>query len=271
MRSLLSATAFLAAVAAPASAQAVLLRVGGTVGQANHYVTTVDMFMRGGPMAAMGGDSTQPTTRTTLYLTRTLTNVTGDTLTFTETIDSARMESPAMPQMARMMGGAAQMMQGLTTTTKMDGRARIFEQHVSGGMSGDMGAGRGMGRGGRMGAQNRERPMWILPRQAVRVGDSWQDSLVENGENGAPDSRMVATFRLERLANRGGSRIATVGMNGTMGRGGPEGMQTFELTGEFQIDLDAGRLSSYQMTMNGTIRSRQGEVPMRMILTQQLH
>lgn len=277
MRRQLLLTGILLALSSTAHAQeSVLLRVGGQVGQTNHYQTVMNMFVSGGPMAAMGGDTSQPMTRMTMNTTRTLESVTGDTLTFNETVDSAKMESPAMPQMAAMMGGVANRMRGQVTTTKMDGRARIFSaevQRANGGDAGANGAGGGAGRGrgmGGMGGGNNQRPMFLLPEQPVRIGQTWQDSVIIPGQGMEGPSNLLATYKLDRVDTRGGTRIAVVTMDGTMATSAAAGPQRWSVRGQFQIDLTAGRLAAFDMTMTGTANMQGQEVPVRMVLSQNL-
>ena len=269
----------LAATPALAGAQdAVLLRVGGQQGQSLKFRSVIETFMQGGPMAAMGADPSLPMNRMTLYQTRTLTAITGDTLTFTEVIDSAASEMPAMPQAAAFAGGMGAMMRGMTTTTKMDRRARIFDTEVSGGPMAAMGGGAGgaggppggMGggrRGGGMGGggNNNRNMVFLLPEGRVRPGDTWADSMVVEGQQGQPNSVFRATFRLERVE----SGVAVVSINGSMDMPMQGQVTTMQTTGEFRLDVAHGRLNAMNMTMSGTMQSQGGEMPMRMVMTMQ--
>ena len=87
-----STVGLIALISTPLAAQeTVQLRLSGRPGSTNRYVMTMDMFIRGGPMAQMmSSDTTLPMTRITSFSSRTLTSITADTLTFTEVIDSAR-------------------------------------------------------------------------------------------------------------------------------------------------------------------------------------
>jgi len=272
----------LALAAAPSLAQAqdaVLLRVGGQPGQAIRYQAVIDMYMSGGPMAQMGGDTTQPMTRMTMFQTRTLSAITGDTLTFTEVIDSARSEMPAMPQMAAMAGQMGAMLHGMTTTTRMDRRARIFDVQVSGGPMAAMGGaggaggpggggmgGPGGGRRGMMGGGGGSRNMlFVLPEGRVRPGDSWSDSTKIVGQNGQPNGMFRATFRFERVDHG----LAVVSLNGSADIPTEGQMSTMTTIGEFRLDIAQGRLSGMNMTMSGTMQSRMGPTPMRMVMSTQ--
>ena len=282
MRRPLIAVAALTLAAASARAQEpILLRISGTPGQANHYQMVMETFVRGGPMAAMmSSDTTLPMTRMTMLTTRTLTGTSGDTLAFQEVVDSVRMESPAMPQMAAMMGGAAAMLRGQTTATRMDARGRIFSTEVTGGMAGAMGAGGpgGMGgqggrggRGGMMGGGRRQAMPFILPAQPVRPGDTWSDSTTVAGNTpDEPTTTMQGTFKLDRVDQRAGSRVAVITWTGTMTTTGPQGPQVMNVVGEIGVDMTAHRLASMNMTMTGIVQSPQGEIPMKVQMTQAL-
>lgn len=272
-RQMILASSLLALATAARAQDAVLLRVGGTVGQNNRYQTVMDMFVQGGPMAQMGGDTSQPMMRMTTVTTRTLTAANGDTLTFTETIDSARTESPGMPQMAAMMANTGAMLRGQVTTTRMDGRARVFGMESNNpnmpGMGGGGPGGRGAGGMGNMGRN--QRAMYMLPERPVRVGESWTDSMVTQGVGNEGPTNFLATFRLERVDTRPNARVAVVSMNGTLATSGPRGPQQLSVTGEFQLDLTNTRLVAVTMTSSGTApMGPSGDVPIRMVLTQLL-
>lgn len=262
----------LVAAAPLVSQQPVLLRINASQGQVNRYQTVVETFMQGGPMAAMGGDPNQPFQRMTMFNTRTLTSIVADTLVYSEVVDSARMESPAMPQAAAFMGNIAQQMRGMTTTTKMDRRARIFDSEVTGGPFGAGGQG-GQGgpgggrRGGMGGGGNSGKNMvFVLPADPVRPGDSWSDSLVIEGDPGQPNSTFRATFRFERMEGR----VAVVSLNGSLDMPMQGTVTTMATTGEFRLDLAQSRLGGMTMTISGTAQTQMGEVPMRILMTMQV-
>jgi len=264
-----SALLTLAATAAHAQ-ESVLLRVGGQPGQVARYRRVIETFVRGGPMAGMASaDTTLPMSRITLHATRTLQAVTGDTMTFAETVDSGTFDSPAMPQMAQALGPRTmQPLLGRTTVTKTDARARIFSQVASSAQGGAGGGGRGAMGGGGGGP---DRAMLALPAAAVRVGDSWSDSTtVPPDSAGAGGSTTVATFKLERLEVQGGARIAVISMNGRTMTNAANGPQNFALTGDLQFDVSARRLSQMNMTLTGTASTPQGDVSLKVHITNQL-
>jgi hypothetical protein len=258
-----------AAFAQNNSSEPVYLRMGGQVGQSNKYQTTVDVFMRG-PMAS--SDTTVPSMRTTRFTTRTVNAVSGDTLTLVEMVDSAKMETPGMPQMAAMMSGQAEAMRGQSTTTRIDNRGRLLSVETGNTMPGAESAptpAQG-GRGMRMPGRN-QRAMFVLPERAVRVGDTWMDSIVTAGA-GPTDgpTNFLATYKLERIEQRGNFRVAVVSMAGNMVTNSPNGPQTMTVTGEFSYDITGRRLANMTMNMAGIMPTPRGDVPMKMIFSHSL-
>ncbi len=271
-RSSVAAALALCAAVPLAAQQAVTLRINAPRGQVTKYTTVVETYMQGGPMAAMGGDPNQPFNRMTMFNTRTVTNIVADTLVFTEVVDSARMETPAMPQAAAMMGQMASRMAGMTTVTKMDRRGRIFDTEVTnnplagmGGPGGPGGPGGGRGRGGMGGGGNQSRNMvYVLPAGPVRPGDTWSDSMVVEGETpGQPASTFRATFRFERMEGQ----VAIISMNGTMDMPMQGSVTTMNATGDLRLDMGQHRLGGMNMTLTGTMQTQMGEVPMRLLMT----
>jgi hypothetical protein len=269
MRRTLFAASLLTLVAAAARAQEpILLRISGEAGQFNRYQTVVETFIRGGQMAAMmSPDTTLPFSRMKMFSTRTLMGTSGDTLNFQEVVDSASMETPAMPQMAPMMAGAAAQLRGRTTATRMDSRGRVFSTEVTGGEA----MGGPGGRGGAMGGGRGGPTPFILPAQPVRPGDTWSDSTTVAG-NGAdqPTVTVQGNFKLDRVDQHPGSRVAVITWAGTMTITTPQGSQVMNVVGETDVDMTARRLAAMNMTMTGTVQTPQGEVPMRVQMSQAL-
>jgi hypothetical protein len=266
------------ALAGPAAAQnpsePVYLRMGGQPGQSNKYQTTIDVFMRG-PMAA--SDSTVPSLRTTRYSTRTVNAVSGDTVTFVDMVDSARMESPAMPGMAERMSGQASAMRGQTVTSRMDARGRLLSVEVTNPNAMDASGapapgspGGGGGGGMRMPGRN-QREIFVLPERAVRAGDTWTDSVVIAGAGPTEGpTNFLATYKLERVEQRGNFRVAVISLAGNMVTNSPTGPQTMSVTGELSFDITGRRLANMTMQMNGTVPTPRGDIPMKMQFTHAL-
>lgn len=257
------------AVAQNAAQDPVYLRLGGAVGQTNKYQTQVDVFLRG-PMAS--SDTTVPSMRTVRYSTRTVNAVSGDTVTLVEVVDSARIESPGMPQMAAMMGNQAAAMRGVTTTTRMDSRGRLLSVETGNTLPGgeapptaDPNA-----RGMRMPGRN-QRAIYVLPERAVRPGDTWTDSVITAGA-GPTDgpTNYLATYKLERVEQRGDFRVAVVSMAGNMVTNSPNGPQTMAVVGEMAYDITGRRLVNMTMNMSGVMPTPRGDMPMKMVFTHAL-
>jgi hypothetical protein len=274
MLTTLLALATTAARAQSAATDPVYLRLGGVPGQSNHYQTTVDVFMRG-PMAS--SDSTVPAMRSTRFMTRTVDAISGDTITFVEVVDSARVETPGMPGMGDRMAGQAAMMRGQTVTTRMDSRARLLSIEVANANAPDGsgapapgGPGAGGAGGQRMPGRN-QRPMFVLPERAVRAGDTWTDSVVIAGAGPTEGpTNYLATYKLERIEQRGNFRVAVISMAGNMVSNSPNGPQTMTVTGEIAYDITGRRLVHMTMNMTGTMPTPRGDIPMKMIFTHAL-
>jgi len=287
-RSLKLALLVLAAWAARASAQAnpvaanptqdaIYLRLGGAPGATNKYVSTMDMFFRSPQMAAMmSPDTSLPTIHFTRMLTRHINAVDGDTITYVETVDSIGVESPAMPMMAGAMGPMAEAERGRQTTMRMDTRGRVVSLSVANPTNpNDPAAGgtppQGGGRGMRSMGGNNQRMVFVFPAQAVRPGDTWTDSVMMRGDReGDPATNFLATYRLVSIDNRQGVRTAIIAMNGTMATNGPNGPQILATGGEIQYDVPGRRVASFLLTATGTLSTPQGDVPMRMRMSQSL-
>jgi len=250
--------------------EAVNLRIGGQPGQFNRYETVVEIFFRPQQMAPMmDPDTNLPLQRMTRFTTRTLTGIVGDTLEFTEVLDSQRMESPAMPQMASMM---PQMPAGVDTTVqKMNARGQLFMVDVGNTPiqrdPAQRGQGAGMGRG--MG-QRFANALFALPPRPVRVGESWSDSTTYMTEMGG--TNFLATYTLEQVVNRGSARVAIITVNGTQSSSAPAGSVVLSVSGRIQLDVSNGRLAEMEMNMQGNMNNQQmgGIVPMRIAMKSRL-
>ena len=183
-----------------------------------------------------------------------------------------------MPQMAQMAGPqVVSVMTGSSTVSKMDASGQIYSLEATPGPGGAaMGMGPQGGRGGRggpgggmMGGGMGNRPMYAFPSRPVRVGESWTNSDTINVEGIMTTS--VSTYRLERVENQGGARIAIVSMSGTQAVTTPAGPMNLTSAGELQLDLSASRLHNFTMTTSGVMSNPQmGETPVKMVLSMRL-
>jgi len=256
-------------VAGPVSAQGVLLRINPPEGQVTHHRMVVETYMKGGPMAQMAADTTLPFMRMRGWQTTTVTAVSGEEHTFTQVVDSMRVESPGMPQMAAMIGQMGDMMKGLKTVTRMTSRGKVTAlevtlppaaQALAGAQGGTMGMGGGSGPS--------MSSFVLLPERPVRVGGTWRDSMtvaLDSAGVSGGTAKFVAMFTLKAMEGR----VAVIGLDGTLtvsGAAMPAGM-SLTVTGEEKLDLDAGRVTAVTTEMSGTAPTAMGDVPMRVTVT----
>jgi hypothetical protein len=276
--------------------ETVTLRMAPPAGQVNRYRTVIETFVS--PAPRPGVDTAQPMLRNTMYQTRTVQAAMGENRTIVEVIDSMQSESPAMAAMGsggpgggmgggpgggRGMGGQmAEMMRGLTTTMQMDSRGRVVSFEVSGGNFPPQFA-------DRMRSAQRPNSGFSLPAGPVRVGESWTDTstmTVGGGRGPGQPAAQRTTFRLERIENRAGARVAVISVTGTLtpaapagpppaaGSGGPGGgpggmrgatspLSGGAVTGEVQYDLTNQRSLTSDLLVTATM----GEMTARTRIT----
>lgn len=252
---------------------AIVLRMDPPAGQVVHYRTDMQMFMPIGMPGMPAPDSTTPTMVQTMYTTKTVTSVEGDVRVITTVVDSNTMD---MPGIAAQMGGVMpqNVLQGMTTVQRWDSRGRLLSSEVTQAppmMQQLMGGGRMGGRGGMMGGMGgggagARGQSYFLPESPVRVGDTWtltDSTQVPGGPgSGQMSAPVQITYRLERIDQQGGSRVAVISMNGTLG--GP-GRGT--MSGEFAVDLDAKRMIRMNTEIVAQSQTQRGPLPVRTRLT----
>lgn len=259
-------SALLLAAAGTASAQeAVLLRLGGTIGQPVHSRTVTATYMRGGPFEAMGADTSVPTMRLVMYVTQTLDSVRGDTLSFAAVIDSSHAESPAMPQLSVMME-SAMATAPKRSTVRMDSRGRVLAVALAG--SGDTGAAAGLSLGGPGSGVGFNGTGYTLPEQPVRVGDTWSATTDVTGLPGGAVASGNMMFRLERIEPRGGAGTAVISMSGTTSVTYAGVQAEMPLAGILRFDMAARRVTAMATTMAYAASSPMGDMTGRVELTQ---
>jgi hypothetical protein len=253
------ATVFAASLAgaAPVRAQAVLLRLAPPVGQATHYRTVTRTWVQIPGMTS--GDTTEPTMQQTLFSTRSVTGVEGSVRTVTTVVDSSRME------MGPMGGGMppGDLLRGMTTTQQIDEWGRVLSTQVTPppGLPPQMA--QGISRSG-----SRSSP--AMPDHPVQPGDTWTDSMVASAGEGPGDQvRTVTrlTLKLERVEQAGSAHLATVSLSGTIQSdttaAAAPGAIFGTMSGEVTVDLSAGRITRSATTIDATVRTPQGTMPMR--------
>lgn len=258
------------AAATPLSAQ-VLLRMTPPDGQVTHYELTTETFVKGGQFAQMMADSNAPFMRVAAWQTSTVSATGAGEFTMTQVVDSARAEYPAMPQMAQMTPQVGEMMKGTKTVSRMTDRGRVVSVDVT--LSPGLeqlraqAAGGGMGMGRSEGRSNLS-SFWLLPPNPVRVGDTWRDSMSVALDSAGP-SPTTMSFAGAYTLTRMEGRTAVIGITGTLTTSGGTlaSPLAFKVTGEAQLDLDAGRATAVTTDMTGSAPSPMGEVPMEVRMT----
>jgi len=261
------------ALAPAARAQdAVMLRLDPPVGQVSRYRMEIQSWIRGRMLQA---DTSLPTFVQIIHVTQTVGSVEGDVRVITTVIDSSRMDAPGMGGMGQLGQMAGDMLRGQTTTTRVDARGRVLSVEVAPNpnlppmLAGRMGgATRGLGRRGEM----------SLPMRLVHVGESWTDSLNTElgGGRGAPSEAMTSvTYRLERIERQGASQLAVISWNGTMSSTPADQASgttvSGSMSGEFVVDVSAGRLARMTTEANGQVESQAGgRMPVRTRVTMTL-
>lgn len=224
------------AIAAPARAQSVLLRLAPESGLQSRYVMGMETHVESAMMPSTGG----PFMIGTVHSTQTVLGVEGDVVEYEMRTDSARIETPGMPMLQNQMPDQT----GQTMTMKMDTRGRLVS--FGEGLPPEMQA-----MAGQLGGMRLE-----LPEGPVSPGDSWDASIATEipgipGGSGAME--MAMTYTLTEVASAGGSRFATISFSGPVsmsGQGGGVGMDAGgDVTGTMVIDVTKGRLASSEMTM----------------------
>lgn len=256
---------FLAAAGTAGAQQAVLLRLGGRVGETVHSRVVMNTFMRGGPMAAMAGDTSLPTMRATMFLTNTLRTIAGDTLLFAGAVDSVQIESPGMPGLASMLQGTAATARR-RLTVRVDVRGRVLAVDTSG--SATPAGTTGSGTAGFLGSSSPNGAGFAFPERGIRVGESWADSATVVSQQLGGEIRSRHVLRLERVEPRGDSGTAIITMTGTVTAPLPTGMLETPFAGIAAFDIAAHRMRAFSLTSVSRMDSRMGEIYTRVEMAQ---
>lgn len=236
----------------------------------------MEMYAGGLLLAQAGADTAQPALRMTMHVTDTVVEVSGDTVTVRQVVDSVAAASPALPTEGPAAEEGLGEILGMRTVMRTTTRGRPVSVEVIGGPPGAAAGFGGMGGFGAPGAAapGQSQPV-VLPEHPVRVGDTWSDSLdlgwmvgAMAGEGaGAPRFTGYArsTYRLERLETRRGALIAVVSSSTTM-LIDVAGLMTMTMgmTGETELNLSLGVHSAGRSSASGQMVGPMGEIPMRM-------
>ncbi len=190
------------ALIATGSAQTVLLRFKPPVGATGHYVMSTSMTQ------TVPGMPTAMSTSTSVPMTMRVVSRSGNITTMETKMGQAKVTIPAGSPMSSMKPMLEKTMSGVTTTTTIDEFGSM-----KGGTSG-AGASSMMASG--MNGQTVS-----FPKNAVKVGDSWNETLDMGKAMGAAGAKtgMTATgkipivYRLVSLKKVGGKSLATISIH----------------------------------------------------------
>ncbi len=224
------------AIATPAFAQSVLLRLNPDEGLVSKYRMSMEMDMDAPMMQSEG-----PFMISKIYTTQTVTSVRGDTIEYTLITDSADVQTPGMPMMQGQMPDLA----GDTAVMRLDSRGRMLEIPTTG-LSPEE---------AQMVSQAMRGIGMELPEQPVSPGDSWtadMDFGAPGGMGGQMSMNMSATYTLENVD--GG--LATISFDGPITMSGNQGGMGMEaagtMAGTMVFDVERSRIVSMdtQVDMN---------------------
>jgi hypothetical protein len=244
----LGAGLLMAAAAPQTHAQAVRLRITPQVGQVTRTRTVTQMWA--------SADTSAAPMLSTMYSTRTVEAMDGANYVVKMVMDSTVMSMPGGG--APGMGG--DVMRGMIITQHIDPRGHVLSSEVTpppglppmvaGMMTRNSGT-------------NSARTTTVMPEGAVSPGYTWTDSMVTSAAGGRGRPAPVVftvTYKFERIERQSGARLAIISMSGA-----PKGGMTGSVTGEFALDLTAGRVA--HMATNMTVQPQEGGGPMRMKMT----
>lgn len=278
---MLKAVAILLGTASALAAQEpVQLRFSTAVNRTMQFRTEIDGWVRSPLMPA--GDSATPTMHITMFSTRTtIAPDSAGRLSFVDLTDSSRYDMPSMRQYQPSNTPSGDLMRGMRTQTTMDpsGHGLVTRVLDTPNMPQDLPV---LVKGIQSLAVTSIRlAMFSLPSAPARPGDTWSDSLKydQAGAAGLQQTLVsaagvgVANYRLERIENRAGRRIAVISAVAQINAGAQEPGQAATLfvsaTAQMDFDVDAGTLVRSQMDLSGPMATRIGTIPIRIRMAMQ--
>ncbi|HXY70623.1 MAG TPA: hypothetical protein VEH62_14340 [Gemmatimonadales bacterium] len=207
------------AAAGQAHAQAIQLRFTPQVGQVTHYQMTTRIWQAADTTAA-------PSMTMQLFQTQTVQAMDGPNYVMHTVWDSTMMGAGGR--------GAPDMMRGMAVTTTMDPRGHVLKSEVTPPPGLPSFIGNMMTRSANTNDNPRQR---IWPEGTINPGDTWTDTMTTSTGQGRSrrQIQITMTYKYERLDHQGGHRIAVISMNGAN--------EGFSMTGEMDVDVDAGRMA----------------------------
>ncbi len=255
------------------ASDAVLLRLGGRLGESRRYRRSVESYMHLGPGDVPTTDSIRPMFRVIQYTTQTVTAVSGDTIVTTLATDSGHIEMPGSFQAPPQFGRLDAIIRGLTITTRMDRRGRVFSSETKGSAQAEEGLSLARQFAGPLDTAGRGTSAYQhLPENPVRVGDTWTDT-VSFPLAQAAQGRAVATYRLERIETGQGGRVAVISFEVAippiMVPGPIQGSSgAMHVVGEERLEVDSGWIVNMTGAVSATMHSGMGDAATRAVMRQ---
>lgn len=272
-------TLILGAATAAAAQEPVLLRINPVVGQILRYRTDVEAWLT--TQLLPQGDPALPTFRIALFTNRTATHPDSALVIFTDVTDSSRFEMPRIRDVQPQLAPAGDYMRGMRTETLVDPRGRSVSTRVvlAPAMPPDLPV---LIRGMQSLALTGQRlSTFSYPEHPVRPGDTWTDSVTYDlgaDQSVAPalvtgGGAGLATFRFERVEQRGAVRVAVLSATARISAGAQDVVASSTLfvtaTAQMDIDMATGAVLRSQMEMSGPMATRLGTIPVRLRLVMQ--
>jgi len=225
--------------AAPVAAQnSVLLRMAPDVGMVSEYHMNMEMFMEGGPLPFPPG---QPLMVQNMFTTQTVVALEEENRVVEVTVDSIRMEMPAMPGILPPMDQLAGMRQRMVLSPT----GEIVSMEVEGANIPpelrEMMEGLNQGPGGMSPS---------FPDRAVTVGDSW-DATSEMEMSAMPGQALSMTvsmtYTVDEIRAVDGAQHVVLSIAGVMESDGAAVELDGEVTGTLEFNATSSQLVSQSM------------------------
>lgn len=251
------------------ASEAALLRLHRQAGEARRFQVVMDGYVHLGPGEPPSGDSARPTMHMIQFVTESVMAVSGDTFTIAIISDSSRMAmlgfNPARASLDTLVP------HGLTMTMRMDSRGRVIAVQLESRVlaEGRMATLRTFLPGADSSGASNFRTAIHFPDLPARVGDVWADTAACPPALRGCQGGVVATYRLGRVEQSGGRRVAVISSETDMPATAVEApieisIGPARVVGEERLDLDAGWVVERSSTMTGTAHSQMGVMSMRM-------
>jgi hypothetical protein len=223
-----------------AAAQTVLLRLSPSDGLVSEYLVTSSFWLVSDIIPQANSDA--PFMHQEGRVIQTVNASDGNSITIRTVVESSNI------RLSGALGVAPPDITGMAVSVTMDTRGQVLNSAV------DPATVPPSLRGFEEQVRQLVAGMSVnLPEEPIAVGSSWSSTLDEtvSGPVGPMVAHNVGRYTLRSIDQIGGRRVATIVLEGTLSQrtdreSGPPALMSVDLTGtatgEFQIDLDLGRI-----------------------------